>query len=335
MRLQLSALALLVLAACGAPPQETALLSTKSYVQENLTGLHQASTALCEAAPTAAWNGVTDRAAIDTMKARWKEARVHYERVEGAIAVLFPELDAATDERYDGFLESEADLNLFDDQVVTGVHAIERILWADAIPAEVVTFEQGLGSKYVPAAFPATTQEAQDFKTKLCARLVKDTKTMRDDFAPLALDTPAAFRGVIGSMEEQLEKTSFAATGEEESRYAQHTLADMRANLEGAVNTYEAFAPWLLSLGKTDLDKRIRAGFARVKAGYDAVPGEALPRPPSTWSSLSPSAADRLTPFGKLYTLVEDETNPARDGSLVKDLSAAADALGIPQLPAN
>jgi iron uptake system component EfeO len=327
------ALLSLALAACGTPPDETALLETKSYVQQNLTALNQAAVDLCAAAPTGAWSATSDRGAIDTMKARWKDARIAYERVEGAIAVLFPELDASTDERYDGFLESQADPNLFDDQVVTGVHAIERILWSDAIPAEVVTFEQGLGSKYVAAAFPATAQEATDFKTKLCARLVTDTKTMKDDFAPLALDAPAAFRGVIGSMEEQLEKTSFAATGQEESRYAQHTLADMRANLDGAMATYEAFAPWLLSKGEAELDARIHRGFARVKAGYDAVTGEALPRPPATWSSLNPSAADRLTPFGQLFTLVEDETNPKRDGSLVKDLTLAADALGIPQLP--
>ncbi|GMU60020.1 MAG: hypothetical protein AMXMBFR34_17830 [Myxococcaceae bacterium] len=335
MRKLLSFVAALAVLACGQPPQDTALLKTKAYVQENLDVLHQSAAALCDAAPVGAWSGAGDRAAIDTMKGHWKEARVAYERVEGAIAVLFPELDAATDERYDGFLESQPDTNLFDDQVVTGVHGIERILWADMIPAEVVTFEQGLGSKYVAAAFPATAQEAQDFKTKLCARLVRDVKTMKDDFAPLALDTPAAFRGVIGSMEEQVEKTSFAATGEEESRYAQHTLADMRANLAGAMTTYDAFAPWLLSLGKADLDARLRAGFARMKAGYDAVPGEALPRPPATWSSLNPSAGDRMTPFGKLYTLVADETDPTRQGALVKDLTEAAEALGIPRLPAN
>jgi len=137
---------------------------------------------------------------------------------------------------------------------------------------------------------------------------------------------------VIGSMEEQLEKTTFAATGEEESRYAKHTLADMRANLEGATATYAAFSPWLQAKGETALDKEIVAGLARVKAGFDAVQGDSLPTPPSTWSSVNPSAADRETPFGKLYTLVENETALTGDAVVAK-MTKAADVLGIPALP--
>lgn len=324
---------LVLFAACGRPADEAALLDTKQYIQSNLEALHDASAALCAAAPDGAWDGTRDRAAIDTMKGHWKDARLAYEHVEGAIAVLFPELDASTDERYDGFLETAGDAYLFDADGVTGVHALERILWADSIPDAVRTFEEGLGSKYVAPAFPASAQEAQDYKTKLCARLVADTKTMRDDFKPLALDTPAAFRGVIGSMEEQVEKASFAASGEEESRYAQHTLADMRANLAGAKTTYEAFRPWLLDKGQAALDEKIRAGFGRVQAGYDAVTGDALPPPPATWSSLSPSEADQQTPFGKLFMLVQAEADDTRDGALVKDLTDAAEVLGIPRLP--
>jgi len=326
-------LSFFVLMACGRSAQEAALLDTKQYIQTNLEALHDASKALCAAAPDGPWDATQSRAAIDAMKGHWKRARVAYERVEGAIAVLFPELDVSVDERYDGFLETAGDAYLFDADGVTGMHAIERILWADAIGDEVRAFEEGLGSKYVPAAFPSTAREAEDFKTKLCARLVADTKTMRDDFAPLALDTPAAFRGVIGSMEEQLEKTSFAATGEEESRYARHTLADMRANLEGARATYEAFRPWLLEKGQSALDENIRAGFGRLQAGYDAVPGDALPRPPATWSSLNPSDADKQTPFGKLFLLVQTEVDGTREGTLVNGLNKAAEALGIPRLP--
>lgn len=327
---------LALLAACGPAPQQQALLDTKAYVSTNLDALVGAAEALCAAAPapdTDGWNVTADAAAVETMRAHWRTVRRHYERVEGAIAVLFPELDAATDERYDGFLEAGPDTNLFDADGVTGVHALERILWSDEVPATVREFEEGLGSRYAPAAFPATEAQARGFKEQLCARLVADTRVMRDDFAPLALDTGAAFRGVIGSLEEQREKTTLAATGEEESRYAQHTLEDMRANLEGASATYEAFRPWLLSLGASATDGAIRAGLARLAAGYAAVQGAALPPPPETWSSVAPSAADRASPFGALFTLVERESNPDDEQSLVHAMNRAAEALGIPQLP--
>lgn len=329
-------LSLLGAAACGVPPERQALLDSKSFVQTNLDGLVTSSTALCAAAPaprSTGWGASTDAAALTAMRAQWKLARSHYERVEGAIAVLFPELDASTDERYDGFLEHAGDANLFDGEGVTGIHAIERVLWSDQVPAPVRQFEEGLGSRYVAAAFPENEAEARDFKEKLCARLVTDVTSMRDQFKPLALDTASAFRGVVGSMKEQLEKTTRAATGEEESRYAQYTLADMRANLEGATATFEAFRPWLQSKGRGAADDAVRAGLARVQAAYAELQGDALPAPPATWSSVSPSEADRQTPFGRLFTLLEHEMDPKRDGSLVKAMNDAADALGIPQLP--
>lgn len=330
-----SSLVLILAFTACAPPDQQALLDTKIYVDGNLDALVAASTALCTAAPAPAaggWNPTTHTPAVTTMRTQWKMARISYERVEGSIAVLFPEFDESTDQRYDGFLENTTDTNLFDDQVVTGMHGIERILFADQITAEVKTFEEGLGSKYVAAAFPANEAQARDFKEKLCTKLVSDVRTLKSQYQPLALDTASAFRGVIGSMKEQLEKTTFAATGEEESRYARHTLADMRANLEGATATYETFRPWLRTKGQAALDTEIVTGLARVKAGFDVVPGDALPTPPATWSSVNPSAADRQTPFGQIFTMVETET-ATRGSSLVASMGKAADVLGVPALP--
>jgi iron uptake system component EfeO len=48
---------------------------------------------------------------------------------------------------------------------------------------------------------------------------------------------------------------------------------------------------------------------------------------------VSPSAEDLATPFGQLFTLVRDESDPDREGSTVSAMNAAADLLGIPQLP--
>jgi iron uptake system component EfeO len=316
-------------------PQTTALTQVKQHVTARLDELHLASSALCAAAPGGhGWSATADRAALDEMKRQWKLARVAYEQVEGALAVLFPDIDVAIDERYDGFVESAADPDLFDGQGVTGMHAIERILWSDATPAEVVAFEQTLGDRYVAPRFPADAAEAAAFRAQLCAQLVGDVGVMRTQFRPLALDTAAAFRGVIGSMEEQLEKTTLAATGQEESRYSQVTLADMRANLAGAKVTWDAFRPWLVELGQRDLDARVQAGFSKLAQAYAASGSDTLPRPPSTWSSATPTAADLATPFGQLFTLVKDETDPGRAGSLVAEMNTAAEVLGIPQLPA-
>lgn len=312
-----------------ADPEAEAVLAVKEHVTVELDALHASARAIQTAAPDlAGWSA----GETDALQAAWKDARIAYEHVEGAIAVLFPDLDFATDERYDGFLAEGPDDAPFDDQGVIGVHAVERIAWADAIPAEVVAFEEGLPG-YTAARFPATEAEAGDFAELLCGRLVDDVGAMVDGFAPVALDSAAAFRGVIGSMEEQAEKVNLAGAGQDESRYAQHTLADMRANLAGAETVYAAFQPWVLATDGGDaLDADILAGFARVEAAYAAIPGEAVPPVPATWNPDAPTEADLATPYGQLWAVIIVEADPSVAGSLVERLTAAADLLGIPQL---
>jgi iron uptake system component EfeO len=335
-RYLLPSLLLLSTTSCGRPPEEQALLDVKSYIQENLDELHAAVVALQNDTPAPdanGWSATQDAAAVQKMKADWKRARIAYEHVEGAIAVLFPELDVSTDERYDGFIATGPDDNLFDDEGVTGIHAVERILWSDSTPQPVVEFEESL-PYYVPAAFPANENQAREFKEKLLGRLVADVNAMKTQFAPLALDPSSAFRGVIGSMGEQIEKANKAATGEEESRYAQYTLADMRANVEAGREIYGAFKPWLLSRsGGKELDAKIVAGFKRIQDHYASLSGDALPEVPATWTSDEPSAEDLATPFGRLYERLTNEADPEREGSLVSEMEASADLLGIPRLP--
>jgi iron uptake system component EfeO len=325
--------------ACGLPPEQQALVDVRAYTQKSLDALAAAATTLCDAAPAptpAGWDvGGFDRGALDTMRATWKLVRTPYENIEGSVAVLFPELDESTDQRYDGFLENRTDDNLFDDQGVTGIHALERILWAAEHPLSVVEFEKTLGAKYKPAAYPQNLGEAQDFKQKLCAKLVSDVNEMRKQYQFVRLDTATAFRGVIGSMAEQFEKVSFAATGEEESRYAQTTLLDIKANLAGAKATYEAFKPWLLSRKGASLDDEIRVGFKALDAAYDSVAGDAIPQPPASWSSVNPSLADQKSPFGILFLTVQEQTDAKKPESLVKHLGEAAELLGIPEIREN
>jgi iron uptake system component EfeO len=184
-----------------------------------------------------------------------------------------------------------------------------------------------------PAAFPSNETQAFEFRNGLCVRWVEDVRQMQREFVPLALDAEAAFRGVIGSMEEQLEKVTLAATGEEESRYAQHTLADMRANVEGGEGIYRAFQSWLRASGGDAEDQGVMAGFARLTHAYSHQEGDALPSVPSTWSSAQPSEADLQTPFGQLFVVVRDEANPDRAGSTVEQMRKAAERMRIPQLP--
>jgi iron uptake system component EfeO len=320
----------------GGDPSTRALLGVKSYIASNLDQLQAASRELQAAAPVPdadGWNATADAAAVTSMKASWRKARKAYEHVEGAIAVLFGELDESTDQRYDAFVESVKDDNLFDDMIVTGIHAIERILWVDSTPAAVITFERGLPN-YVAAAYPATLQQASDFKTKLCARLIADVQLMIDGFKPVALDPAAAYRGVIGSLAEQREKITKAETGEEESRYANETLADMRSNVEGGQATQTAFHGWLISKsGGAELDGRITAGLQRITDAYNATTDAGLPPLPTTWNAAMPTPTDLATPFGKIYGVLETESDETNPGSLVSAMNRAAETMGIKAAP--
>jgi len=308
----------------------------KAWLGVELHHFHDAAADLQRAAPTPTgrgWNAVEDADAIRHMKEAWGRMRQAYELVEGAVAPLFPDSDTATDARYDDFmihLGSAGDPEPFDDKGVVGVHAIERVLWADSVPTETVAFESRLPG-YRAAAFPATEADARNFKEKLAAKLVTDIEQLEKQLQPLELDIAFAFRGLIDLTNEQSEKVDRAATGREESRYAQTTLRDLRANREGCLAAYKLFQPWLLARGKSELDTQVLAGFARLAQAYDATPGTAIPRPPETWSSLTPKSEHLSTPFGKLFSAVRHETDDKQPGSLSQSLMSVADALGLPK----
>jgi iron uptake system component EfeO len=308
----------------------------KAWLAAELHHFHDAAADLQRAAPTPAgrgWSAVEDAESIRQMKEAWGRARQAYELVEGAVAPLFPDSDTATDARYDDFLVhlgAAGDPDPFDDHGVVGVHAIERILWADSVPSETVAFESRLPG-YRAAAFPATETDARNFKEKLAAKLVSDIEQLERQLQPVELDIAFAFRGLIDLTNEQSEKVDRAATGREESRYAQATLRDLRANREGCLAAYRIFQPWLLARGKSELDAQVLAGFARLAQAYDATPGAAIPRPPDAWSSLTPKSEHLNTPFGKLFSVVRHETDDKQAGSLSHSLMNVADALGLPK----
>jgi len=293
--------------------------------------------------PDRGWDAKKDAAAITAMKGAWIRARTAYESVEGALAPLFPDLDFSIDARYDDVLaqlEPEGDKDLFDDEGVTGMHAVERILYSDVTPQRVVTFEETLPG-YVPAAFPATADQAAEFKSKLCGKLIADAGALLSQWTPADIDAAVAFQGLISLMNEQREKVQKASSNEEESRYSQRTMADLRDNLAGTKVAYAFFQPWISAKARHGdpsastqcgraIDGKIEEGFAKLDAAYRIVHGDSVPVPPATWSAESPSAADLQTPFGKLYTVVDAAVDPTIDGSVGAEMNDAATLLGFP-----
>jgi iron uptake system component EfeO len=315
--------------------QESVVTGMHEGLLSDIEELHNAAIDLQKAAPDGdGWDDTKDADAIDAMKAAWVRARAAYERTEGAIAPLFPDIDPAIDFRYDDFLGelgTDGDQNLFDGKGVTGMHAIERILYVETTPPKVVTVEESLPG-YKAAAWPATSEEAADFKDGLAAQLVTDTKTLLDQWKPQAIDLGGAFQGLVSLMNEQREKIAKAASEEEESRYSQRTMVDIRDNLAGTKKAYALFQDWLLSKeGGKDVDATIEASFASLDEAYGNVDGDALPPVPESWSSENPTEKDLSTDFGKLFTAVSTSVDPNEKGSAVDGMNKAAIALGFPE----
>jgi iron uptake system component EfeO len=318
------------------------IATLQASLDRDLAALEQGVSDLAAAAPRPkgrGWDAAQDANALAAMKEAWVRARNAYEHEEGALAPLFPDIDYSIDARYDNFmtdlLSTPGDPYLFDDSGVVGLHAVERILYSDQIPAQVVAFESTLPG-YHAAAYPKTENEAADFKDKLCTKLVADIQLLRAQLSPATLQGSIAFQGLISLMTEQREKVSKAASTEEESRYAQRTMADVRKNLEGTRAAYTLLQPWLRSKKMSDplrdgatIDERIMAGFAGLENVYSGVSGDAVPQPPATWSSLNPTPADLATPFGVLYTSVTKAVDPNREDSVVSAMNAAGRALGL------
>ena len=303
-------------------------------IGDDLAELVQAARDLRAAAPTHAWSATADAAAITAMRDAWKRTRIAYEHVEGATAPIFGDLDVTMDARYDDYLSMigpTGDHALFDASGVTGMHGIERILYARDIRPEVVAFESTLPG-YEPAAYPKTDAEAMSFKTALVGKLIDDASSLHDQWQPAAIDIGAAYQGLVGLMNEQREKVNLAATGEEESRYANLTLFDLRNNLEGTQEVYALFRPWIQSKSAgRDPDATIDARFTALGSLYASMTGDALPAVPDGWSSDQPTAADLATPFGMLWQTVHREVDPGRDGSIVFEMNRVAVLLGFPQ----
>jgi iron uptake system component EfeO len=210
------------------------------------------------------------------------------------------------------------------------MHAIERILYSKSTPSRAIEFEKTLPG-YRPAAYPATADDASKFKTQLLQRLIDDVAIILGQWKAAPVDPGIAFYGLVLLMNEQQEKVNQAATGEEESRYADVTLFDLRHNLEGTSKCYAVFRPWVLAHGAAGqkADKAIVDGFASLEKLYGSK-GDAIAQPPATWSSIHPSEADLATPFGELFRTVSRAVDADTPGTLVSEMNRVQELLGFP-----
>lgn len=306
--------------------------ATKAHLIVHAHDLATAANALCASAPQPAadgWVRARDGAQIEAMKKAWRDAHAAYEGVAGAVDVLLPELGAALDTRYDGVLESGPDGYLFDDLGFVGLHAVERILWADRVPKKVVTFESSLAG-YVPAAFPADQASAMSFRDQLCARLIADTAALEQSIGALELDSSPAYETARRLGARQLEKLVLAGQGRDESRYSDSTLAQMAAGLTSAETTYAAFHPWLMTKSKGPaVDATIDQGFAKLQKEYAAFGTDGLPWVPAGWSTSNLTGSMLETPFGQLFAVVTKELDESSNASLGGAMNQAAKTLGI------
>lgn len=311
----LVSLSCLVLLACGESDAQYSS-DVASQMHEALTvDLHQlvvSAQALQDAAPVTqgrGWDAQADFVAIAQMKNEWLRARAAYEHVEGAVAPMFPDLDLALDTRYEDQLAG-GDAYAFDDHGVVGLDAIERVVWSDVTPSVTVAYESALPG-YAPARFPATEQEAADFKNVLCAKLVADAKALEAGWNTKTLDVKAAYGGLISLMTEQGTEISRATTGSEESRYSQSTLDDLRSNVEGVEALYGIFRPWITAKNQgADADEKIEAGFAALDVLYATTSGDALP-------------ATTSAPYVTLLGAVTAAVDPNIEGSITNEMTQA------------
>ena len=341
MKVSVLAIALVApLAACGdsdktdADFQAEVVDSMHDSIGDDLDALRVAALNLQATAPIRAWRATADDSVIQDMREAWRRTRVAYEHVEGATAPLFGDLDITLDARYDDYLARlgpGGDTNLFDATGVTGMHGIERILFAPAIRPEVVAFEADLPG-YQEARFPGTDDEALSFKTVLVQKLIDDATSLRNQWQPAAIDIGEAYRGLVGLMNEQAEKVNLAATGEEESRYGDATLFDLRNNLEGTRKVYALFRDWIHSKPEGEApDATIQSRFAALAALYSSFPSGHLPPVPDDWSSDQPTPANLATPFGMLWKAVHEAVDPSASGSVVFEMNRIAVLLGFPE----
>jgi iron uptake system component EfeO len=321
-----------VLGGCDQPtPEHASLAHVQASLDATLDDVALQLLDLQAAAPDGPW--AAGEPSLTTMKTCWSRAHVAYEGVQGALDVLFSDVETTFDTTYTDYLQKNpGDDDPFDDEQFVGAHAIERILWSADQPQPVIDFEFEF-DHYTVARYPATADEAQAFKQKLVRRAIDDIRSIQMALAATTLDEASAYHALAGPLPDQLDKVLIASTPEEESRYSQTTLADLRGNLAGERTALGALTPWIDAAGGGALVTKLGARLDAIQMTYDATMGDALPPVPDMFDPNVPTTDQLATPFGQIYGLLQQENDPDHDGSTVALTSQVADLLKIPQLP--
>jgi iron uptake system component EfeO len=312
--------------------EEQTLSAAKALIQSRFDDFAIATRALHDAAPDPdhdGWNADDDAVAVTAMRAAWLKARAAYTAVEVPASTLFPEIHRRVDTDYDDLIAGGADPSPFDDHGVIGLQAVERILWSNAIPANVDEHEASLENNFI-ARFPGDADEAKQLEVDLLGRLAADAEALRDGWRASEIDVSTAYSTTTLSLQEQLGQLEEAGKGEGKARYSGGSLANLRADLAATRAMYAVFRPWILAKsGGAHTDEEVGKAFTRLTAAYDMAPGNDLPLPPPSWREADPSDAMLATAFGLLFVAARDEANPSVDGTLCFEMVEGAGLLGV------
>ncbi|MFO0760153.1 MAG: imelysin family protein [Byssovorax sp.] len=304
----------------------------KAYLVDRVEALHDHLEALCKAAPAPAadgWVSPRDTPAIQAMRASWHEARRAHQALEGVLLLHFPDLAASLDGSYEDALAAGPDPELVDDRGFTGLHAIERILWADRMPAGVAKEEAALPGA-LPAAFPSTEEQAIDFRDELCAGAVHDAEELEAAIEGLPLGSPEIQAIARELVEIQADRVIEAGEGHPSSPYAGRSLLDLTDGLAAARAMHEVFLPWLATKAEgPHVAAEAADAFDRLAMRYMAAGVDALPAPPSGWSDTAYNDEQLQSPFGLIFMAVMNETNLGIDGSVAHSVEEAGALLGV------
>jgi iron uptake system component EfeO len=314
-----------------------AALLVKGRFTEQVDRLYEAVLALQAAAPEPdadGWSAASDGEAVARMRRAWLQARAAYVEAVGVFLGLFPER-RGLDQRYESLAFAEADDNLFDGEGFVGFQAVERILYADVHPGDVVASESLLPG-YRPARFPSSASEAQSFKGALLGRLVSDVQQVRDELAAVVLDLSAVYRLVVLAVRTQPDLLARGGTPEASSSYSGTTLADMKSTLRAAHALFDGFSQVadgsavLAGADRPEIYRAIQGCFQRVLDGIEQVTVDsAIPARGEGWSDDGPPVALLDTPYGRLWSLFQRENDRATPATCMAQLVLFAARMGI------
>lgn len=270
-------------------------------------------------APTEAWS-TSDASRLEAMRASYIVLRDAYVQSEGLFAVLAPNLGPSIDRLYEQAIGDVRDEAPFDAQGFAGLHAIERILWAEMQRMSVEAAEEAILG-YSRPEFPKSKDDADAFRQKMLTDAQTQLAQAIAAIIGATIDFTTGMKVVRVTAERQLAKVTVEAPGKDVSRYSDRTLADLRSNFAGARAIYGSLLAHLRTLpGGRALDDAIAARFTAIDARYAALPGDALPEMPATWTATN---ADDGSEFGKLYVFVRNECDANNRAGLIALLNEA------------